>query len=288
MKRMNFKILVLLFSSLLISTGCDKEGIPSEYQLVDSDDSNVAAIEVTQPPVPVIPPAPTCRETTEAEYGTIEIIIDENLTQVWLAKNLGASSIAADFNDTEAFGDLFQWGRATDGHEKRGSSTSGILADIIEVQHGQFIISIESKEPDWVESAVDDNGSLRKKGWAKGVELSNTQVCPCGYVVPSLNDFNSLKSATNENVTEALKLTLAGTRYYDSGEISTREDGSYWTRDKSQFGGAYFLYLVNDDGIISSLGSGSRASGNTVRCIRKDTSNNDKPIEPVKPAQPVF
>lgn len=37
--------------------------------------------------------------------------------RVWKDRNLGASRVATSVNDVEASGDLYQWGRATDGHE---------------------------------------------------------------------------------------------------------------------------------------------------------------------------
>lgn len=38
-------------------------------------------------------------------------------------RNLGVSRIATSSTDSEAYGDLYQWGRLSDGHEKRTSPT---------------------------------------------------------------------------------------------------------------------------------------------------------------------
>lgn len=38
---------------------------------------------------------------------------------VWLQQNLGSSRVATAIDDTQSFGDLYQWGRWADGHEKR-------------------------------------------------------------------------------------------------------------------------------------------------------------------------
>ncbi|NOR56294.1 MAG: hypothetical protein GQ531_08805 [Sulfurovum sp.] len=283
---------VLAFSTLLAFTGCDEEGLPSEYQLVGGNSLAVASQGLTQASDPVLlttpPPSATCEEATEAEYGTIEFRIDENLTQVWLAKNLGASRIATDFNDTEAYGDRYQWGRATDGHEKRDSNITLTQADIIEVEHGEFIINrlileqlpqIHILSFDWVEPSVDDNGSLRTEGWSN--EETSTQVCPCGYVVPSLNDFFILGNATNGTFPQDLKLVFSGTRNFQSGEdeIHTYPFGYYWTRDRPSFSGAYLVDIFDDAGIEIRLNIGNRANGNAIRCIRQDTSNYDTPIQ---------
>jgi hypothetical protein len=38
--------------------------------------------------------------------------------KIWMDRNLGASRVATSVSDTLAYGDLYQWGRGTDGHEK--------------------------------------------------------------------------------------------------------------------------------------------------------------------------
>lgn len=40
--------------------------------------------------------------------------------QVWMDRNLGASRVAISSADSLAYGDLYQWGRGTDGHEQDG------------------------------------------------------------------------------------------------------------------------------------------------------------------------
>jgi hypothetical protein len=42
---------------------------------------------------------------------------------VWLDRNLGATQVATSLNDSDAYGDLYQWGRAKDGHEKSSTTT---------------------------------------------------------------------------------------------------------------------------------------------------------------------
>ena len=47
-------------------------------------------------------------------------------SRVWMDRNLGASQVATSSDDILAYGDLYQWGRLTDGHEKRGSGTQNV------------------------------------------------------------------------------------------------------------------------------------------------------------------
>ena len=39
--------------------------------------------------------------------------------KVWMDRNLGAAQVATSATDEAAYGDLYQWGRPEDGHEKR-------------------------------------------------------------------------------------------------------------------------------------------------------------------------
>jgi hypothetical protein len=41
-----------------------------------------------------------------------------------LARNLGALQVCTSSTDAACFGDLYQWGRAKDGHESRTSGTT--------------------------------------------------------------------------------------------------------------------------------------------------------------------
>jgi hypothetical protein len=54
--------------------------------------------------------------------------------QIWMDRNLGASRVATSSTDSEAYGDLYQWGRGTDGHEKRDSGTT--LTRLVAVSSG--------------------------------------------------------------------------------------------------------------------------------------------------------
>lgn len=50
-------------------------------------------------------------------------VINPTTGHTWMDRNLGASRAATSSTDTEAYGDLYQWGRAADGHQKRTSGT---------------------------------------------------------------------------------------------------------------------------------------------------------------------
>jgi hypothetical protein len=47
---------------------------------------------------------------------TYKMITSSKTGRVWLDRNLGATQVATSFDDSAAYGDLYQWGRAKDGH----------------------------------------------------------------------------------------------------------------------------------------------------------------------------
>lgn len=75
--------------------------------------------------------------------------------KVWMDRNLGASQVATAVDDDDAYGDLYQWGRGADGHEKRDSDTTPTRSDSDTPGHGDFITT--SSEPyDWRTGQNDD------------------------------------------------------------------------------------------------------------------------------------
>jgi len=47
--------------------------------------------------------------------------------KIWMNRNLGASQVATSSTDANTYGDLYQWGRAADGHQLRTSGTTSTL-----------------------------------------------------------------------------------------------------------------------------------------------------------------
>ena len=60
-------------------------------------------------------------ETIEIDGLTYETVLNPDTGRVWLDRNLGASQVADAKDDSDAYGDLYQWGRYRDGHEDRTS-----------------------------------------------------------------------------------------------------------------------------------------------------------------------
>jgi hypothetical protein len=90
----------------------------------------------------------SCKSPTsdveDVPFGTIIVDVTNPATgQTWMDRNLGASRVATSIDDVESFGDMYQWGRGTDGHQLRWSSTNPTLSNSEVPGHGEFIINTD-------------------------------------------------------------------------------------------------------------------------------------------------
>lgn len=189
--------------------------------------------------------------------------------RVWLDRNLGASQVCTDLNDTACYGDYYQWGRKSDGHEKSDSNTTEIQAtDIANAGTDYITDSTAYYGYEWAQAA-DNNGSLRSTQWSK---TDGTSVCPVGFRVPTVAEFAA--ETTDEGMadnaeafTNFLKLPSAGYRnpvdgllylqgYYGSVWSMTVSSTYFYMSDALYFGNSYAgtYYFV-------------RGYGRSVRCI---------------------
>jgi uncharacterized protein (TIGR02145 family) len=210
--------------------------------------------------------------------------------RIWLDRNLGASSSCTKSredssfssdeeyisNQESCFGDLYQWGRLTDGHEKTTSSTSNTEATSIKLVGGDFITADE----DWlnVDNDIDTDGNLRTDQWSK---TDGTSVCPEYFRVPTSQELyaetTSAVISKENNSTGAikvvdidsahrnfLKLPASGYRIGQHGAFSSV--GSYgilWTSTRKEDKSYYMDY----DATYASENTWTRSDGYSVRCI---------------------
>ena len=180
--------------------------------------------------------------------------------RIWMDRNLGASRAARSSTDSEAYGDLYQWGRLVDGHQRRNSSTISTLSDSDQPGHGSFIQAINSPY-DW-RSPQHDNLWQRVNG------INNP--CPVGYRLPTEAEWTAeIKSWSSNNSAGAfaspLKLPLAGFRSLSDGSfIYAGSYGNYWSN--SVLGS--FAQRLGFSSSSADMSSGNRAYGRSVRCIK--------------------
>jgi hypothetical protein len=193
--------------------------------------------------------------------GTPTIVVDVtngSTGKIWMDRNLGATNAATSSTDDNSYGDLYQWGRGSDGHQCRNSSTITTLSSTDQPGHGDFIVF--NSFGDW-RSPGNDNL------W-QGVNGTNNP-CPSGYRLPTNAELNAERTSWSSNssagaFTSPLKLPMAGNREGTNGSVSNVGSiGFYWS---STVNGTSVIVLYLNGG--SSMLTSARGVGFSVRCIK--------------------
>jgi len=191
----------------------------------------------------------------------------------WLDRNLGASQVCAVFDDSDCYGDYYQWGRMPDGHENFSNDSTDVLsAQIDDVNNsGQFITNSDSPY-DW--ATIDGSGESRSANWKR---LDGSGICPKGFKVPTKGEIElellEVGSEQVENRADAfasfLKLPSAG---YRSGQsthkINASESGVLATSTVFGSNNSSWSFSFGSSG--AGFGVGSYVEGRSVRCISKE------------------
>ena len=196
--------------------------------------------------------------------GPTEIVDVTNPTtgKIWMDRNLGATQAATSSTDVDAYGDLYQWGRFSDGHQCRTSATTSTLSSVDQPAHGAFIYAT-STPFDW---RSPQNDSL----W-QGVNRINDP-CPSGYRLPTAVELDAERvSWISDNAAGAiaspLKLPMAGRRnYFDASLALVGTNGSYYASTRIASLGMQ-LYFSGTS--ASNNGGVGCAVGGSVRCIKE-------------------
>ena len=180
--------------------------------------------------------------------------------KTWMDRNLGAARVAANSNDSQAFGDLYQWGRGNDGHQCRSSKTSSTLSNTNQPSHGDFILATVSPH-DW---RSPQNTNL----W-QGVSGVNNP-CPIGYRIPTEAELNSERLSWSTNNAKGafeskLKFPLPGGRNESFGTIGGMGIGANYWSSTLMSGYSKLLAIEANNSSISFY---IRGVGNSVRCIK--------------------
>jgi len=200
-------------------------------------------------------------------YGTVS-----SNDECWMDRNLGASQVATAYNDADAYGDLFQWGREDDGHQVRDPAPDIVEGDMSltdQPGHDDFIKE-QSSPYDWADNS-----------WTTRWTVAASDPCPTGWRVPTKTEwFTEEATFDPANYTGAyaspLKLTAGGHRDRSDGSLSlvgTR--GNYWSSVVSGTN-AEGLYLTNSFSLMIAY---DRADGLSVRCIL-DVATVTSPTSP--------
>jgi uncharacterized protein (TIGR02145 family) len=181
--------------------------------------------------------------------------------KTWMDRNLGASQVATSSTDQNAYGDLYQWGRRSDGHQCRTSPTTATLSSVDQPAHGNFILA-PNNPYDW---RSPQNTNL----W-QGVNGVNNP-CPSGYRVPTLLELDNDRLSWSQNndigaYLSVLKFSLAGYRTGNLGSIlNLNSSGHYWA---STVNGS-ISNLINFGSSGAAIGGDYRSLGLAIRCIKE-------------------
>jgi uncharacterized protein (TIGR02145 family) len=262
--QMSFSVGEIVYTTMsntnnIVTQGIQQPYIPPFNYTVSA--SNNAICSGTAVTISVNLPASYPQGTVHCN-GTPTAVVDvTNPTtgKTWMDRNLGASQVATSSTDAAAYGDLYQWGRAADGHQCRNSATTATLSSTDQPGHGNFITT-NSSPFDW---RSPENTIL----W-QGVSGVNNP-CPGSYRLPTQAELTSEASSWNSQSNNGafnspLKLPLTGFRNRDVGTVGSLNLGIYWS---SVTGGSNSVYLAFDLN-NNYLTGNARARGHSVRCIK--------------------
>jgi uncharacterized protein (TIGR02145 family) len=195
--------------------------------------------------------------------GTPTVIVDVTnpaTGRIWMDRNLGATQAATSSTDANSYGDLYQWGRRSDGHQCRTSATTTVLSSTDQPANGSFIIAPNTPQ-DW-RSPQNDNL------W-QGVNGVNNP-CPSGYRLPTEAELVTERISWSSNNAQGafaslLKLPVAGVRDFSVGSLgSVGTGGLYWSSAVSSTTSRYLFFVSSN----ANMGTSSRANGGSVRCLK--------------------
>ena len=209
---------------------------------------------------PIVQPAYPAGSTFCSAPTLVVNVVNPTTGKIWMDRNLGASQAATSSTDANSYGDLYQWGRRSDGHQCRTSATTATLSSVDQPANGNFILTPNAPY-DW---RSPQNSNL----W-QGVNGVNNP-CPSGYRLPTNAELDAERASWSQNnsagaFASPLKLPRAGLRFLSDGSfVNVGTNGLYWS---STVNGTFanILGFVSGNANMTGL---YLAYGSSVRCLK--------------------
>jgi hypothetical protein len=218
-----------------------------------------------------------------AEYSWCARELEDENGNIWLDRNMGAYRLAQSSDDAASYGDLYQWGRPMDGHQKRiqrnddPAEGKGIQGEMLNgLWENADNNSNTPNDPRFIEG--DDLPSTQNYDWVDNNNSERWSIdpqgpCPRGYHVPTQEELIELRSliiskGRNSNAAfNVLRMPASGKRLHSDGALeSVGSRGFYHSSTHTGGSKAYGIYFHSSG---CSPNANFHAIGFSVRC-RKD------------------
>jgi len=201
----------------------------------------------------------------------------------FMCHNLGAdesldpfvwNNSKGDRNGFDIKGDLYQWGRRQDGHEKRNSTVTTSTAGTITPPHSMFIAP--SYSADWLSTVnnVRWGDGSKNENMPKGVN----DPCPAGWKVPSQKQWESV-SLSNHWQWTGFGMKVGQNLYLPAADFRTANNPNvyqyagvaafYWSSTPNGNTSAYALGFTNTNPSPHYQAFYNRTGGLSVRCVQE-------------------